>query len=202
MLKRISLAVVGLTLFSTSLPASELAGFWKLKVNYSPRRSRVSILQLEPTKEGMRGRMRPHVGPALEVDDLRVDQQQLDFAVTRAWGGRAFTARYSGQLEDGVLSGETAIKFGGRERTFDWTAERTTATPFSETLEPAPVTADLPLTDQNVEAWRDYILPSPEELAWTQIPWLPTFSEGILAAEAVDKPLLFWAMNGHPLGCT
>ena len=25
---------------------------------------------------------------------------------------------------------------------------------------------------------------------------------GVLAAEDAGMPLLFWAMNGHPLGCT
>jgi hypothetical protein len=34
------------------------------------------------------------------------------------------------------------------------------------------------------------------------MPWLLTFGEGMLAASEQEKPLLFWAMNGHPLGCT
>ena len=49
---------------------------------------------------------------------------------------------------------------------------------------------------------RERIRPDPEELAWEEIPWLASFGEGVLAADRGGKPLLFWTMNGHPLGCT
>lgn len=58
------------------------------------------------------------------------------------------------------------------------------------------------LNDQNYTAWRDHILPEESELAWEKIPWLTTFKDGIIAANDAGKPLLFWTMNGHPLGCT
>lgn len=60
----------------------------------------------------------------------------------------------------------------------------------------------LELNDQNYAAWRDHILPEESELAWERIPWLTTFKDGIIAANDAGKPLLFWTMNGHPLGCT
>ena len=50
--------------------------------------------------------------------------------------------------------------------------------------------------------WRKHILPDTGEMAWQQIPWATTFKDGIVAADAAGKPLLFWTMNGHPLGCT
>ncbi len=59
-----------------------------------------------------------------------------------------------------------------------------------------------PLTAENFTAWRDHLLPRPAELRWESIPWRPTFAGGVLAANEAKKPLLFWAMNGHPLGCT
>ncbi len=55
--------------------------------------------------------------------------------------------------------------------------------------------ADLP-------AWRAHLRPAADELRWREIPWLSTFTKGVFAADAQEKPLLFWAMNGHPLGCT
>ena len=58
------------------------------------------------------------------------------------------------------------------------------------------------LNDDNYEVWRNHILPELSEMAWAEIPWLSTFKDGILAADAADKPLLLWTMNGHPLGCT
>ncbi len=54
----------------------------------------------------------------------------------------------------------------------------------------------------NLPAWRTYVLPRSEEIGHEAMPWLLTFGEGMLAASEQEKPLLFWAMNGHPLGCT
>lgn len=58
------------------------------------------------------------------------------------------------------------------------------------------------LSDEDVPRWRALVEPSEEERAFETIPWLASFAEGLRAAEAAGKPLLFWAMNGHPLGCT
>ena len=58
------------------------------------------------------------------------------------------------------------------------------------------------LTRDNLPAWREHILPAAADLKWQQTPWLTTFADGILEANRVDKPLLLWTMNGHPLGCT
>ena len=48
------------------------------------------------------------------------------------------------------------------------------------------------------EELRDTILPRAEELKWTEIPWRATFWESVIEAQGRDKPLLLWAMNGHP----
>lgn len=56
--------------------------------------------------------------------------------------------------------------------------------------------------DSNFAAWNKHITPDDAELRWEQIPWHPTFGEGLAAAGDARKPLLFWGMNGHPLGCT
>jgi hypothetical protein len=49
---------------------------------------------------------------------------------------------------------------------------------------------------------RARILPGSDELTWREIPWRAALWEGVLEAQAAEKPLLLWAMNGHPLGCT
>jgi hypothetical protein len=57
--------------------------------------------------------------------------------------------------------------------------------------------------DQNsFEEWRDFILPDAREMKWKEIPWHESFWKGLLEAQQKNKPLLLWAMNGHPLGCT
>lgn len=46
------------------------------------------------------------------------------------------------------------------------------------------------------------ILPREEELAWQKIPWRSELGAAVEEAHRQDKPILFWAMNGHPLACT
>ena len=58
------------------------------------------------------------------------------------------------------------------------------------------------LNAKNAAAWRDHIRPSTEELAWTQIDWLPDLKSGLEEAAKTNKPILLWTMNGHPMGCT
>ena len=66
---------------------------------------------------------------------------------------------------------------------------------------PLPIEVPVP-SAANFDAWRGHILPTADELRWETIPWHQTFGEGLLDANKRGRPLLFYAMNGHPLGCT
>ncbi len=66
----------------------------------------------------------------------------------------------------------------------------------------APQSPAPEIDDAAFAAWREHIVPRPAELRWESIPWRTTFAEGLTAASAQRRPLLFWGMNGHPLGCT
>jgi hypothetical protein len=63
--------------------------------------------------------------------------------------------------------------------------------------EPAP-----PLDDTTFASLWQHVVPTADELAWRRIPWLGTLAEAVVAAQAADRPILLWAMNGHPLACT
>ena len=65
----------------------------------------------------------------------------------------------------------------------------------------APVTAP-ELTDETFAGLRDFIIPSKEESAWRDIGWYPSLWGAVVEAHAQKKPVLLWAMNGHPLACT
>ena len=54
----------------------------------------------------------------------------------------------------------------------------------------------------NFDAQRDAILPRPDEERWLAIRWYPTLWHAVRVAHEEEKPVLLWAMNGHPLGCT
>jgi hypothetical protein len=58
------------------------------------------------------------------------------------------------------------------------------------------------LTDETFARWQSYLAPKAGEEEWRDIPWLPTFAEAVEASRSEGKPILLWAMNGHPLGCT
>ena len=58
------------------------------------------------------------------------------------------------------------------------------------------------LAGRSVDEWSEALEPSPDARAWLDIPWHATFHDGLAAADAADRPLLLWLMNGHPLGCT
>jgi len=64
----------------------------------------------------------------------------------------------------------------------------------------APVSQTL--SEQNFAGLRDFIRPTPDETRWQEIPWRTTFWDAVQEAQATDKPILAWAMNGHPLACT
>jgi hypothetical protein len=58
------------------------------------------------------------------------------------------------------------------------------------------------LNDQTYAKWRDHISPKPEEVSWEEIPWRSTLWDAVIEAREREKPILLWAMNGHPLACT
>jgi hypothetical protein len=58
------------------------------------------------------------------------------------------------------------------------------------------------LTDRTFKAWLAYLRPKPDEVAWQAVPWRTRLWDAVAEAQRLDKPILFWTMNGHPLGCT
>jgi hypothetical protein len=58
------------------------------------------------------------------------------------------------------------------------------------------------LNDQTLFQWHDYIQPTEEERSWRQLPWEPYLWDAVERAQREHRPLLIWAMNGHPLACT
>jgi hypothetical protein len=46
------------------------------------------------------------------------------------------------------------------------------------------------------------IVPAADELEWRSIPWRAELHSALVEASEAGKPVLLWAMNGHPLGQT
>lgn len=65
------------------------------------------------------------------------------------------------------------------------------------------VVPQAPVPDaENFGHWLEFIRPAPSELAYREIGWRNEFWPAVQEAKALGRPLLFWTMNGHPLGCT
>ncbi len=58
------------------------------------------------------------------------------------------------------------------------------------------------LTEKSYKKLRDQILPTEEEVEWKKLGWRATFWDGVIDAQEAKKPVLLFAMNGHPIGCT
>ena len=58
------------------------------------------------------------------------------------------------------------------------------------------------LSDKTLPEWRELIRPKTDDVCFKTVNWLPTFWDGVMTAQKEDKPILLWAMNGHPLACT
>jgi hypothetical protein len=56
------------------------------------------------------------------------------------------------------------------------------------------------LTTGTYEELKNRIDLSREDLAWQQVRWRDGFLDGLLAAQAADKPLFFWFYGGDARG--
>lgn len=69
-------------------------------------------------------------------------------------------------------------------------------------MAPNPNLAPPALTEQTLPHWAQFIAPKQEELKFAQSGFLTTLWEAVLLANQTRKPILLWAMNGHPMACT
>jgi hypothetical protein len=61
---------------------------------------------------------------------------------------------------------------------------------------------DAVLRGRTLAEWRAAIEPTAEELAFMRIPWRASLWSAVQEAQSAERPVLLWAMNGHPLGLT
>ena len=56
------------------------------------------------------------------------------------------------------------------------------------------------LTPETFEAIAARVTPTPEELAWQKVGWRDGFFDGVVEAQAADKPIFYWIYEGDPRG--
>lgn len=62
--------------------------------------------------------------------------------------------------------------------------------------------SDLTPTRTNLDALHARIVPQDQDQDFLAIPWRAALWPALEEARGLDRPVLLWAMNGHPLGCT
>ena len=204
-MKRLTLAaIMALVCVAQGAIAAEApnpVGTWRVKFSFRGG-TRISMLQIEAVDGKLSGKMFRRPGDGNDVDKVRFVEDTLTFETSRTRNRQTFTTRYKGKIDQDSITGTAEFQRSGRTSSWSWVAERSDPSALDVADEKAPVEADIDLNADNYDVWREHILPELEEMAWSEIPWLSTFKDGILAADAANKPLLFWTMNGHPLGCT
>lgn len=201
-MKTLCAALVAVMLVPVATMAADgPIGTWRLIFDFRGSR-RISMLKIEEQDGRLKGTLFRQPGEGVEVDQLRVVGGKLEFETSRTRNQQTYTTQYKGQIKGDSIEG--TVEFPRRQGTsrWNWTAERSDPAELEIAESRAPVEADIELTEDNYQLWREHILPEKSEMAWAEIPWLSTFKDGILAADAAKKPLLLWTMNGHPLGCT
>jgi len=46
------------------------------------------------------------------------------------------------------------------------------------------------------------VMPTTAEERWLEVGWRTDIRKARIEAQEAGKPLFFWVMNGHPMGCT
>ena len=57
-------------------------------------------------------------------------------------------------------------------------------------------------TAANLQEWLSFVQPSVSEQSYREIGWRNALWPAVQEARKLGRPILFWTMNGHPLGCT
>ena len=58
------------------------------------------------------------------------------------------------------------------------------------------------LDEKSAKGWVDFIRATPDELKWEKLGWRPELAAAAQEARMLQRPILLWAMNGHPCGLT
>jgi hypothetical protein len=58
------------------------------------------------------------------------------------------------------------------------------------------------LGPETLSRYRALIAPTAADEEWRAVPWRASFWQGVIDAQAADRPVLLFTMNGHPFGCT
>jgi hypothetical protein len=99
------------------------AGAWKWTVTTQNGDTFESKLKLQQAGDKLTGTLTGRMGDA-EIQDGKLNGDEVTFTVTRERDGQKFTAKYQGKITGDTIKGKSELAFGDQTRTRDWEAKR------------------------------------------------------------------------------
>jgi hypothetical protein len=126
------------------------AGTWKWTYETQTGQSIESSVKLKLEGGKLTGTYIGRGGTETEIQDAKLDQDQLSFTVVRERNGQKMTSKYSGKVAADTIKGKIETERDGQTRSRDWDAKRESGTgtgtgtwkwtfeiPGGQTLEPS-----------------------------------------------------------------
>lgn len=154
--KSLWLSCAALTLATLGLPAADSgsavnpAGTWKWTYETQSGQTIESSVKLKLEGDKLTGTFIGRGGTGAEIQDGKLEQDQISFTVVRERNGQKMTSKYSGKLAGDAIKGKIETERDGQTRTRDWVAKRDSGTataagtwkwsfeiPGGQTLEPS-----------------------------------------------------------------
>ena len=99
------------------------AGTWKWSMTGQNGQTRETTLKLKLEGDKLTGSVSGRNGDTA-IDDAKIKDGEITFAVTREYNGNKFTAKYKGKLSGDSIKGKVETERDGEKRDRDWEAKR------------------------------------------------------------------------------
>lgn len=98
-------------------------GTWKWSMTGQNGQTRETTLKLKLDGDKLTGSVSGRNGDTA-IDDAKIKDGEITFAVTREFNGDKFTAKYKGKLSGDSIKGKVETERDGEKRERDWEAKR------------------------------------------------------------------------------
>jgi len=120
------LALMVALAFTSTANAAGVDGTWKSTYKGQDGKERTSTYKFKQDGDKVTGTVSGRDNTETSIEDGKIKDGTLSFAVTREFNGNKVTMKYEGKVEGDTIKGtrETPGRNGGEARKRDWTATR------------------------------------------------------------------------------
>ncbi len=117
------LLAVALVFVAVPALAADPTGTWKWSVERNGQTIETT-LKLKVDGERLTGTISGRNNTETEIEDAKVEGDEVSFKVTREFNGNKFVMAYKGKLEDNTIKGTTEFDRQGEKVSRDWEAKK------------------------------------------------------------------------------